>query len=114
MICDFAETYHIFNYKELSPCLVATLLFGLRDDSRVKMHISETKITVEQTLWAIMADALQFIAWSKTTEAKHGKYKNKSILKILRGEYEEEKDDLMSFESIEEYLDYMSQFEDKQ
>lgn len=93
--------------------MVATLLIGLRDDSRVKMHIANAKITIEQTIMAIMADALRFIAWSKTTEAKHGRYKEKSILKTLNGEYAKEKDDLMSFETIEDYLDYMSQFEDK-
>lgn len=78
------------------------------------MHIAKSELTVEQTLLAIMADALQFIAWSKTTEARHGKYKNKSILKTLNGEYTKEKDDLMSFKTIEEYLDYMSQFEDEE
>lgn len=111
MICDFAETYHLFNYRELPPTMVVTLLFGLRDNSRVKMHMSDAKITIEQTLLAIMADALQFIAWSKTQDAKHGKYKKKSILKVLNGEYAKDKDDLVSFETIEEYLDYMSQFE---
>lgn len=113
MICDFAETYHILDYKRLSPALVATLLFGLRDNSRVKMHIAESKLTIEQTLLAVIADTMQFIAWTKTKDARHGRYKNKSILKMLNGEYDKEKDELVSFETIEEYLEYMSQFEDK-
>lgn len=110
MICDFAETYHIFNYRELPPSLVATLLIGLRDNSRVKMHLAKSKITIEQTLLAIIADAVQFVAWTKTKESKNGKYKKKSILKTLNGEYDKEKDDLMSFKTIEEYEQYMSKF----
>lgn len=110
MICDFAETYQILNYKELPPSLCATLLLGLRDNSRVKMHFADAKITLEQTLLSIIADSLQFLAWTKTKDAKHGKYNKKSILKILQGEYKKEKDDLMSFETIEEYEEYMKQF----
>lgn len=92
---------------------MATLLFGLHDNSRVKMHIANAKLTIEQTMTAIIADSLRFIAWTKTKESKHGKYKEKSILKILNGEYDIKKDDLMSFESVEEFEEYMKQFEDK-
>lgn len=111
MICDLAETYHILSYRELPPSLVATLVFGLSDDARVKKHFSNTKLNIEQTLLAIIADSLQFIAWTKTSEAKRGRYKNKSILKTLNGEYEKKKDDLVSFETIEEFEAYMKQFD---
>lgn len=90
--------------------MVVTLLFGLRDDSRVKMHISNAKLTIEQTLMAIIADNLEFLSWTKTKEARHGKYNKKSILKMLNGEYEQEKDDLESFSTIEEFEEYMKQF----
>ena len=29
LICDFAETYHIYNYREFEPFYVATLANGL-------------------------------------------------------------------------------------
>ena len=111
MICDLAETYHILNYRELLPELVATLVLGLRDDSRVKMHYSKSKITLNQTLEAIIADNMQFLAWTKTKEAKKGRYKKKSILKLLNGVYDNS--ELASFETIEEYEKYMKQFDEE-
>jgi len=110
LICDMAETYHIYDYKGLSPNKVAILLLGLRDNSRVKMKVSNTKITIDQMIMAIIADNLQFLSWTKTKDAKHGRYKQKSILKTLNGEYEKEKDDLISFKTVEEYEEYMMQF----
>lgn len=89
---------------------MAVLVFGLNENSRIKKKYSKSKISVEQTLLAMMVDDLNFIAWTKTKDAKHGKYKQKSVLKILQGEYDKEKDDLQSFKTIEEYEDYMKQF----
>jgi len=40
LICDLAETYHIFNYRELPPSLAATLSVGLKDDSRIKKEVA--------------------------------------------------------------------------
>ena len=107
MICDLAETYHILNYRELSPQLVATLVLGLNDNSRVRRHFSKTKVTLEQILMAIMADNLQFIAWSKTKDAQHKKNKPKSILKKLLDMDETPKEELEAFETPEEFEEYM-------
>lgn len=60
---------------------------------------------------AMIADNLKFLSWTKTKDAKHGRYKEKSILKALRGEYKDEKDDLVSFATIEEFEAYMNRFE---
>lgn len=110
MICDFAETYHVLNYRELSPLLVATLLIGLRDNSRVKMYLADTKLTIDQMILSIVADNLQFISWTKTKDAKHGRYNGKSILKTLNGDNEIGKEDLISFATIEDFEEYMEQF----
>mgnify|MGYP003294857480 CR=1 FL=1 len=74
------------------------------------MKIGNTKLTIEQMMMAIIADNLQFLSWTKTKDAKHGKYKQKSILKMLQGEYDKTKDDLISFKTVEEYEEYMKQF----
>ena len=90
LICDFAETYHILNYRELSPGLVATLCVGLRDDSRVKMEIAGIKITLEQTLLARIADDLSFQSWAQTKDGQKNRNRPKSVLKTL---LEEKKED---------------------
>lgn len=92
--------------------VVATLVLGLKSDSRIKMYYTKTKLTVDQILLAIVADNLQFLAWTKTKDAQKGRYTKKSILKILQGEYEKETDDLASFSTVEEYERYMNQFKE--
>lgn len=68
LICDFAETYHIFDYKALSPCLAATLAVGLREDSRVKMQVLKRKAQVNTILLAGIVDRLSvLLAGDKAT-----------------------------------------------
>lgn len=112
MICDLAETYNIYDYRGLSPDYVAVLVFGLRDSSRVKMKLSNSYITLEQTMLAMQVDALRYLCWTKSKDAHKGRpYKEKSIVKVLNKEYEKDKDELEVFETIEEYENYMSRFE---
>lgn len=100
LICDLAETYHILNYKELSPELVATLCMGLRDNSRVKMEISGSKITLEQSLLAHMADDLSFQSWAKTKDGQKNRNRPNSILKTL---LEDKKDEMEAFMTPEDF-----------
>lgn len=86
---------------------MATLALGLRDDSRVKKEISGNKITLEQMLYALMVDNLQFLAWTKTKSAQKGHDRPESIFKKLTGTDEKKKDDLISFETPEAYEQYM-------
>lgn len=80
LICDFAEYYHVLNYREISPELAAIFLVGLRNDSRVKMAKYGQKLTLEQTLLGTIADATTFSLWMQ------GRGKGKkptSIMSIL-------------------------------
>lgn len=95
MICDLAETYGIFDYKALRPDLVATLVIGLRPDSRVMMHLAKAKLNFQQTMMALIFDALQVIAFNQGHK-KHAK-KPESLYKKLTTE--PKKDELMSFDS---------------
>lgn len=58
LICDLAETYHIFDYRSLPVSLVATLATGLRDDSRIKLLMSGEKYPRELITSAIIADRI--------------------------------------------------------
>lgn len=108
LICDLAETYGILNYEELSPSLVATLSVGLRDNSRIKMKITGHKLSLEQMLMSLMVDNLQFIAWSKTKSATKNQNKPESVFRRLMDmDDSKNKDELMSFETPEEFDAYM-------
>ena len=58
LICDFAETYHIYDLRSLPLSLVATLAAGLGDNSRIVRNTTEAKASTTNTLLAIIADRI--------------------------------------------------------
>lgn len=107
LICDLAETYHIYDYRSLPVKLVATLSAGLRDNSRIKLRISDMPVDLETVILASIADNLSLLraGFSKDktskpflfTEAIQGETKPKvkgfrtaedfeTALKQIRGE----------------------------
>ena len=72
LICDFAETYRIYNYKSLPLQMVGTFACGLRPDSRIGMRISDSKLTTDQTLLALVADNTRAIAWLNSSDGAKG------------------------------------------
>lgn len=81
LICDFAEYYHILDYKSINPGLAGVLLQGLRPESRTKMKLTNQKITLEQTLLAIIADGIKGLIYMQSR--KKNKKLPESILKML-------------------------------
>ena len=61
LICDFAETYHVFDIYALPATLAATLAVGLRDDSRIKMSMADRKGSVNTILLAGITDRLSIL-----------------------------------------------------
>lgn len=58
LICDFAETYHILDWRGLPIDLAATLASGLPEQSRSKMKLRGERATTEQVLLARICDLL--------------------------------------------------------
>lgn len=63
LMCDLAETYHIYDIRSLPVKLLATFAVGLREDSRIKKKISGVKYSWEELLLARIADRLAAIIW---------------------------------------------------
>lgn len=101
MICDLAEYYGIYDYKGLSVLMLVTLVFGLRDGSRLKAKLSGNDIPINTYLLGYIADTLAFIAWSKTEGAKHNRNRPKSILEAWKKA--KEKQEIVAFRSVEEF-----------
>lgn len=99
LICDLAETYHIFNYRSLPVRLVATLSAGLRDDSRIKLRAAGLSVSLDTILLASIADRVEAFRYgfmdSKGKEVP-------SIVKTLMGEDKKKESDTRSFKSPEE------------
>lgn len=83
LICDLAETYHIYDYRQLPATKVAVFSLGLRDNSRIKKKISNQPIDFDRLLLASISDKLSYLLWSKTKDGAKGRNKPKSILEML-------------------------------
>lgn len=101
LICDMAEYYHILDIEGLPVRLLATLAFGLPEGSRSKLIISGERLDTHTALLAIIADRLNFIAWSKTEDAQKNINRPQSILEILTGTGKE--NDTAGFASGEDF-----------
>lgn len=101
LICDFAETYHIYDYRKLPMSYVAILANGLREDSRIKMKLSEMDISTNNMLMASILDELRFLSWTKTEDAEKNQNRPKSVLKILMGQEEHSGNE--TYESAEDF-----------
>ena len=99
LICDFAETYHIYDYKRLPVKLVASLAVGLRPDSRIKINLSGSKVSPEMMMMAAMVDRLTVLVWMQTKDGQHGRNQPKPVLSV----FERPESDTISFLSGEDY-----------
>lgn len=101
LICDFAETYHVMNYKELPPRQAAILAYGLPNDARIKLKLLGRRYSLDTILAAEIADALNTLVWFQTEDGQKHMNRPQSIVKLLTEEPAE--DDLEEFDSIEAY-----------
>lgn len=96
MICDFAEYYHILDYKSLRPSVCATLAAGLREGSRVVMKATNNKLNATELLLARIADNLSVLIWQNTEDGQKGKNFPKSIIDEINRDHSM---DVKGFES---------------
>lgn len=66
------------------------------------MFLAGLKLTLEQSLLAVTADSLAFIAWSKTKDGQEGRNRPKSMYSALMGEQQVE-NDIEAFDSVEQF-----------
>lgn len=92
LLCDLAETYHIYDFKQLPLSKVAVFSCGLRDDSRIKMRMNEQNVTLDKLLLAGINDALNMLVWFKTKDGQKGNNKPELITSKLIGVEEKTSD----------------------
>jgi len=81
--CDLAETYHIYNIKELPAYKVALFSVGLKGNSRIKMKLQNLKYPLEVILLANIIDRLSYLVWFKTRDGQKGRNRPISIAQKL-------------------------------
>lgn len=109
LICDLAETYHIYDYRSLPMLTVATFAIGLGRNSRIKMKMRGEDFTVSEMLLAKMSDDIRWLCWSRTKDAKRGINRPDPVLKkMLSIKKEEEKPrTYMIFDTMEAFDEFI-------
>lgn len=100
--CDLMETYGIYDYRALPPTKVALFSCGLRDNSRIKMKITERKATTTELLLASITDRLSYLVWFQTKDGQKNRNRPKSVYEQLIGK-SENPNDAMVFDSGAEF-----------
>lgn len=108
LVCDLAETYQIYDYKQLPLNQVSVFAYGLRDDSRIKQIMSDQIVSLEITLLANIVDRLSISLWLQTKDGQKGVNRPTSIAELLKKNHKEESDerDYLVFESGEDFENY--------
>lgn len=104
LICDLAETYQIYDYRQLPPTRVAVFAFGLKDNSRIKMKISGQSVPIEILLLAGISDRLSSLVWFKTEDGQKGKNRPVMLTDLLTNKKQENKKDVVVFYSGEDFM----------
>lgn len=85
LLCDMAETYHIYNIYEMPVMFVATLANGLRSDSRIMMAAAGLKVDIKTLLLAHIADNTAIEMWFHSEDGQKNQNRPPSMLKTLTG-----------------------------
>lgn len=104
LICDFAETYGIYDYRKLPLKTAAILASGLRDNSRIKIKLSGLNAAPETILNAAIADRIGMLVWMQSKDGAKNRNRPASILdKILNPE--KKKEDVTTFATGQDFED---------
>ena len=101
LICDFAETYHIFDWRALPVRLAATLAAGLPETSRIRMKMAGAKMTASLLMQAAMVDRLSLLVWMQTKDGQKNRHRPQSVAEMLTGK--EKRSTVQAFNSEEEF-----------
>ncbi len=99
--CDLAQTYNIYDYRELPVSKVALFSVHLNDDSRIKLKMSNAKQPLNTLLLSSVVDRLSYLVWAKTEDGIKGRNRPLSITSKLLNITEE--NDIIAFDTGEDF-----------
>lgn len=101
VICDFAETYHVLDWRALPVRLAATLAAGLPETSRIRLKMAGAKASMPMLLQAAMVDRLSLLVWMQTKDGQKNRHRPKSVAEILTGSVQS--NSVQAFDSEEDF-----------
>ncbi|MGQ7567235.1 DUF5361 domain-containing protein [Streptococcus suis] len=109
LICDLAETYGIYDYRQLPITRVAVFACGLSESSRIKKVLSGQKEDLNILLLAGIYDTVRLLFWAKTKDGQAGRNRPNSVTQALEGSKVEREERV--FSSGEEFERAMRELE---
>lgn len=106
LLCDFAEVYHVLDWRTLPVLTAAALASGLGPNSRIMRKISGAPASAETLLLAMIADALHVLAWQNTKDGVKGRNRPESILQKILDEKQDRKQ--IGFDSADAFRAWRS------
>ncbi len=101
LICDFAEVYHVYDWRSIPVKLAATLAAGLPDNSRSIGRLVGLPCGMDTLLLAAIADRLSLLVWSKTKNAQKGRKRPQMITDGLLKK--SDKKDIEAFSDVDSF-----------
>lgn len=95
LICDFAQFYHILDWRALPLRRAAVLACGLPADSRIMRKLSGSSLSPMETMVAGCVDRLSMMVWMNSRDGQKNRNRPPSILSELNKKNEKP----MSFSS---------------
>lgn len=105
VICDLAETYNVYDMESLPAIRVATLVCGLRNDSRIKLKLSGVNYDINTILLAMLLDRYSAVHFNQSQDSL--------LAPKLLGKEKETETDIISFVSVDDYKKAMQEFNSK-
>ena len=103
LICDFAEIYHIYDYRScLKTRRAAIFAARMRETSRIRMKLSGEQTSRDLFMQAVIADRLGMICYALSEKSAE---KPVSLVNLLLGkvEMEDVRKDVVTFDTPEEF-----------
>lgn len=106
LVCDFAQTYHILDWRTLPLALAATLAAGLPEGSRSMRRLLGLNAPLETVLLAQIADRLAVWLWWHTEDGRAGRKPPEPVARglVVREERPGAREGLRTFASGAEFL----------
>lgn len=99
LICDMAETYHIYDLRGLPLKTLAVLACGLSADGRVMRKMRGSVLTFRDSLMCLAIDKISQLVWLQSKDGEKNRNRPKSILEELTKPKAEPK----GFSSVSEF-----------
>lgn len=103
LICDLAETYHIYDYKQLPLNTIAVFSVGLRNNSRIKMKMNNQPVDIDTLLLAGISDKVSTLLWWQTKDGQKGINRPESLVEAVTNTQPKEKN-VIAFSSGEDFI----------